>query len=78
MSNIVELKNRLPVVVTSSTLPKGVTTKDRRGTCLAWWIVEDTRCSWLIVFDETGELVWVPMKEIRLQPNWTDGRRYTS
>jgi hypothetical protein len=76
VSSIIELKNRLPVIVTSDTLPKGVSETNRRGTALAWWIVEDARCSWLVVFDETGELVWVPMKEIKLQANWTDGRRY--
>lgn len=78
MSNITELKNRLPVIVTSSTLPTGVTENNRRGTALAWWIVEDSRCSWQIVFDDTGECVWVPQKEIRLQSNWTDGRRYVT
>lgn len=77
MSDLIELKNRLPVIVTSSTLPTGVTETNRRGTTLAWWVGEDFHL-WLIAFDETGDLVWVPMKEIRLLANWSDGRRYVT
>lgn len=63
------------VKVVSVTLPSGVTATDRRGMCLAWWMT-DEQCLWLVAFDETGELVWVPMKEVRLRQNWSAGRRF--
>jgi hypothetical protein len=76
VTEVVELQCRLHVIVTSLTLPKGVTATNRKGSCIAWWMDEETH-SWLIVFEETGEMVWVPMKEVRLQKNWSDERRYS-
>lgn len=75
MTEVVELKCRLPVIVTSPTLPKGVKAIDRNGSCIAWWMDEESH-SWLVAMVETGELVWVPMHEILLKHNWSDGRRY--
>jgi hypothetical protein len=72
---IIELRAPLPVLVTALDLPKGVGTKSRKGTCVAWWMTPED-CLWLVVFDETGELVWAPMREIRLRANWSAGRRY--
>jgi hypothetical protein len=75
MSVIHELATPRPVEVTSATLPRGVTTTDRRGSCVAWWLDEESHY-WLVCFDETGEFVWVPMHEIKAQSNWSGGRRY--
>lgn len=71
---ITELHTRLPVCVLSATLPTGVVTKSRKGTCLAW-DTDAEICLWLVCFDETGELVWVPMREIKLRKCWTHNRR---
>lgn len=70
-----ELATRLPVFVTAKTLPRGVVTKDRNGMCIAWWTGEESH-HWLVCFNETGELVWVPMNELTMKHNWSDGRRY--
>jgi hypothetical protein len=72
---VMQLETTLPVEVVSTTLPKNVNTQSRRGSCIAWWLDEHEHL-WLVCFDETGEFVWVPMKEIRMQPSWTDNRRY--
>lgn len=73
---IIELKSKIPVVVMSKTLPKGVAESNRKGLCLAWNCLDGANDQWLVVFNETGELVWVPMTEIRLQESWSDNRRY--
>jgi hypothetical protein len=71
-----ELIARIPVIVTSSTLPKGMTdTENRKGICLAWCCRQGDNDQWLIVLDETGEMAWVPMPEVRLQSSWSDYRR---
>ncbi len=75
MTEVVELQCRLPVIVTSTSLPKGVKATDREATCIAWWMDEESH-SWLVIMKETGEPVWVPMHEILLKHNWSDGRRY--
>jgi len=72
-----ELATPLPVEVTSTDLPRGVRPNSRKGTCIAWWCDEETH-SWLVCFDQTGELVWVPMSEIKMRANWSNGRRYTA
>lgn len=70
-----QLAEPIEVRVVSSSLPKGMTACNRLGSCIAWWMSEET-CLWLVSFDQTGELVWVPMAEIRLRPNWTARRRF--
>ena len=70
-----ELQTPLPVDVTSQTLPKNVLTKSRRAKCIAWCLDEEEHL-WLVHFNETGEFVWVPMQELRMQPSWSNGRRY--
>jgi hypothetical protein len=71
-----QLEIPIEVKVVSADLPKGMTETNRKGLCLAWWMTEDS-CLWLVCFHETGELVWVPMAEIRLRPNWSASRRYS-
>jgi len=74
-SSITQLHSPIRVVVVAQTLPVGVATKNRNGACIAWW--SDTNdVLWLVAFDETGECVWVPTREIRLARSWTDNRRY--
>ena len=62
------------VEVFATTLPKGVLTESRRGHAVAWWMTTDD-CLWMVVFDDTGEVVWVPQYELRLRSNWSLGRR---
>lgn len=72
----VQLDPPIPVSVTSQTLPRGVAAKKRAGWAYAW-----DRCGidghrmWVVVLDETGEVVDVPQPEIRVDPNWSYGRR---
>lgn len=73
---LLQLPTPIACRVVSSDLPKGMTPNGRKGTCIAWWMSEDM-CMWNVCFDETGELVWVPMAEIRLRPNWSAGRRFS-
>jgi len=70
-----QLRSPIAVRVVATELPKGMTENERKGLCIAWWMSEDV-CLWLVCFDVTGELVWVPMAEIRLRPNWSAGRRF--
>jgi hypothetical protein len=74
-TKLLQLAAPLPVTVVSHDLPTGMTPNPRRGACIGWWMTEES-CLWLVVFDATGELVWVPMAEIRMPPNWSGGRRY--
>ena len=75
MSELVQLTVTLAVTVVSGTLPKGVGSVSRKGLCVAWYMnAED--CLWLVAFDETGELVWVPQREVRLRASWSLGRRF--
>jgi len=73
---MLQLEIPIPVSVTSATLPPGVTATARRGWCYAW-----DRCGidghriWVVVMDETGEVVDVPQPEIRVDANWSYGRR---
>lgn len=69
-----ELRVPLQVLVTAKTLPTGMAPCSRRGICLAWDHNQEF-CLWLVCFDETRELVWVPQPEVRLVHNWTLGRR---
>lgn len=73
---MLELRVPIAVYVVSDTLPDGVKAESRKGTCIAWWMTEEV-CLWLVCFDETGELVFAPMSEIRMRPNWSVGRRYS-
>lgn len=75
MSSPYQLPVPLQVQVIASTLPNGVVSASRRGLCIAWWMTEET-CLWLTAFDETGELVWVPQREVLMRSNWSAGRRY--
>jgi hypothetical protein len=72
---ITELQNPILVQVVSKTLPFGVTESNRRGQCIAWYSTLEEH-QWLVVFDETGEFVWVPIREIRMRPSWSNERRY--
>lgn len=74
-TKLLQLDEPIEVRVVSADLPKGMTQSARKGFCIAWWATVDTHL-WLVVFDDTGELVWVPMHEIRMRPNWTSGRRF--
>lgn len=73
-----QLEIPIPVEITAQNLPKGVTASNKRGWCYAW-----DRCGidghriWVVVLDETGEVVDVPQPEIRVDMNWSYGRRET-
>jgi len=66
----------IPVEVSAKSLPAGVKAKNQRGWAYAW-----ERCGidghriWVVVLDETGEVVDVPQPEIRVDGNWSYGRR---
>ena len=67
----------IPVSVTSTALPEGVRATSRRGWCYAW---KDTGIDghrlWVVVLDETGEVVDVPQPEIVVDANWSFQRRF--
>lgn len=66
----------IPVSITSSSLPQGVRSTARRGWAYAWRDVgEDGHRLWVVVMDDTGEVVDVPQPEIRVDMNWSLGRR---
>ncbi len=66
----------IPVEITAKALPAGVKAKNQRGWAYAW-----ERCGvdghriWVVVLDETGEVIDVPQPEIIVDPNWSYGRR---
>jgi hypothetical protein len=70
------LEPPIPVEITAKALPDGVKAKSQRGWAYAW-----ERCGidghriWVVVLDETGEVVDVPQPEIRVDGNWSYGRR---
>lgn len=70
------LEPPIPVEITAKVLPAGVEAKSHRGWAYAW-----ERCGidghriWVVVLDETGEVVDVPQPEIRVDGNWSYGRR---
>ena len=73
----VQLQTPIPVSVTSAALPEGVRAISRRGWCYAW---KDTGIDghrlWVVVLDETGEVVDVPQPEIVVDANWSFQRRF--
>ena len=71
-----QLNPPIPVSITSDRLPEGVRAVSRKGWCYAW---KDTGIDghrlWIVVLDETGEVVDTPQTEIRVDMNWSYGRR---
>jgi len=71
-----QLHTPIPVSITSAALPEGVRATSRKGWCYAW---KDTGIDghrlWIVVLDETGEVVDTPQPEIRVDMNWSYGRR---
>lgn len=62
--------------VTARKLPTGLAAKSGRGWAYAWKDVGvDGHRLWVIVLDDTGEVVDVPQPEIRVDMNWSLGRR---
>ena len=71
-----QLNPPLPVEITSKTLPKGVQATEKRG--WAYFLNEcgiDGHRIWVVVLDQTGEVVDVPQPEIRFDTNWSYVRR---
>ena len=72
----IQLDPPIPVSITSAALPDGVRAVSRKGWCYAW---RDTGIDghrlWIVVLDETGEVVETPQTEIRVDANWSYGRR---
>jgi hypothetical protein len=66
----------IPVTITSETLPVGVKATSRRAWAYAWEQPGiDSHRIWVCVLDEGGAVVDVPQPEIRVDPNWSYGRR---
>lgn len=64
------------VSVTSTALPPGVRALSRKGWAYAWKETGiDGHRLWIVVMDETGEVVDVPQPEILVDMNWSFGRR---
>lgn len=71
-----QLNPPIPVTVTSRRLPEGVRAASRKGWCYAWKDIGiDGHRLWIVVLDETGEVVDVPQPEILVDMNWSAGRR---
>lgn len=66
----------IPVSITAKALPEGVKAKSRKGWAYGWEQPGiDAHRLWIVVIDETGEVVDVPQPEIRVDMNWSYGRR---
>ena len=65
---ILQLNPMLPVIVTSKDNRKGYA-------CLVTEHGEESYKMWSVIMDDSGEVWDVPNPEIRVQPNWTLGRR---
>lgn len=72
---VTELKTPLPVEIMSKDMPRGMAPNNRRGVCIAWWVDQEWH-QWLVCMDDTCEMVWVPMQQIRMQDSWTHRRRH--
>lgn len=73
---MLQLDPPIPVRVMSARLPIGVTAEARSGWAYAWKETGiDGHRLWIVVMDETGEVVDVPQPEIRVDMNWSVGRR---
>lgn len=72
----VQLDPPIPVTVTARKLPHGVRAKSGRGWAYAWKDVGvDGHRLWVVVLDDTGEVVDVPQPEILVDKNWSLNRR---
>jgi hypothetical protein len=74
---MLQLNPPLPVEVQSTNLPEGVQATTRRG--WAYFLERfgiDSHLMWHVVMDETGEVVNVPNPDIRVDPNWSFGRKF--
>lgn len=58
-------------------IPVVVTTKDNKpGEAIAWLdYSKEDHVIWGVAMQDTGEVWWVPNTDIRLQNNWSIGRR---
>lgn len=66
----------IPVTITAKSLPPGVQAKSGRGWAYAWKdIGVDGHRLWIVVLDETGEVVDTPQPEVRVDANWSLQRR---
>ena len=73
---IYELAKPIPVTIVAEEMPNGIDPDNRRGYCIAWERVSiDWHLLWLVVLDGGGQVVNVPNKYVRVDPNWTAGRR---
>jgi hypothetical protein len=69
---VIRLDPPIPVEITAKTLPEGVKATDRKGWAYAWDQPGiDAHRLWIVVMDETGEVIDVPQPEIRVDPNWS-------
>ncbi len=76
MTPPLQLNPPIPVEITAASLPAGVRATDKRGWCYAWQECGiDGHRMWVVVLDETGEVVDVPQPFVRVDPNWSYGRR---
>lgn len=72
----IQLDPPIPVTVTSGALPLGVKSKCGRGWAYGWKDVGvDGHRLWIVVMDDTREVVDVPQPEILVDMNWSLGRR---
>lgn len=66
----------IPVAITAENRPAGLKSAFARGWCYGWHNVGvDGHRLWIVVMDDTGEVVDVPQPEIRVDMNWSLGRR---
>lgn len=73
---MLQLDPPLPVTVTAKTMPKGVQSRSKRGWCYAWQSIGiDGHRLWMVAMDDTGEVIDFPQTEVRLDLNWSIGRR---
>lgn len=67
---------REPKPVTVSPMPDFVQAKRSTGNAIGVLFNRDQHDIWMVVLDDTGEVINVPNSKIRLEENWTYGRMF--
>jgi hypothetical protein len=68
---------REPKPVNLKGKPKGVRSTKLRGNALGFFDAIDQHLQWLVVMDDTGEVVVTPNPDLVFDENWTYGRRFS-
>ena len=77
--SILQLNPPIPVTLKLKEVPDFIPTHLTEIRGWAYMVKEtgiDSHRMWVVVLDHGGEVIDVPQPEIRVDPNWSYGRRY--